>query len=91
VGTGAIEHIGSTAIPQLPAKPITDLMVAVWSFDVVPEMSMALTTVGWHLVPPDLDDALAGVLREGCRRTSDFASARHGGRGATLDGTTGVP
>jgi GrpB-like predicted nucleotidyltransferase (UPF0157 family) len=51
-----IEHIGSTAIPQLPAKPATDLMVAVRSFDVVPEMSMALTTVGWHLVPPDLDE-----------------------------------
>ena len=29
----AIEHIGSTAVPELPSKPIIDLLVGVQSFD----------------------------------------------------------
>lgn len=51
-----IEHIGSTAIPELPAKPIVDLMalvtdpalVVAWAGD-------ALAAAGWHYVPPELD------------------------------------
>ena len=31
--TGPIEHVGSTAIPGLPAKPVIDIMAAVRSLD----------------------------------------------------------
>jgi GrpB-like predicted nucleotidyltransferase (UPF0157 family) len=50
-----VEHIGSTAVPGLPAKPIIDLMVAVDSFAVVPKLDLILRPIGWHLVPPELD------------------------------------
>lgn len=50
-----VEHIGSTAVPGLPAKPFIDLMVAVRSLDVAPEMELALRPAGWHLVAPELD------------------------------------
>ena len=30
---GPIEHVGSTAIPGLRAKPIIDIMVAVWTLE----------------------------------------------------------
>ena len=51
----AVEHIGSTAVYGLPAKPIIDLMVAVRSLDVAPEIELALRPAGWHLVPAELD------------------------------------
>ena len=50
-----IEHVGSTAVPGRPAKPIIDLMVAVRTLDVAPEIDLALRPAGWHLVPPELD------------------------------------
>ncbi|WP_433219980.1 GrpB family protein [Dactylosporangium sp. CS-047395] len=33
----AIEHVGSTAVPGLPAKPVIDLMAAVPSLDAAPQ------------------------------------------------------
>jgi GrpB-like predicted nucleotidyltransferase (UPF0157 family) len=50
-----VEHIGSTAVPGLPAKPIIDLMVAVRSFDVIPELDLSLRPGSWRFVPPELD------------------------------------
>ena len=45
---GPVEHVGSTAVPGLAAKPIVDLMAGVEVLDdrLVP---------GWSYVPPDLD------------------------------------
>ncbi|GAA4029994.1 GrpB family protein [Allokutzneria multivorans] len=50
-----VEHIGSTAVPGLDAKPIVDLMAS------VPEhtdgsVHVPLLDDGWHLVPPELDE-----------------------------------
>jgi GrpB-like predicted nucleotidyltransferase (UPF0157 family) len=42
----AIEHIGSTSVPGLAAKPVIDLMAAVASLDRVPED--ALAGLGYH-------------------------------------------
>jgi GrpB-like predicted nucleotidyltransferase (UPF0157 family) len=50
-----IHHVGSTAIPGLPAKPIIDLMAGVGSLDAAPAMARVLTPHHWHLVPPELD------------------------------------
>lgn len=48
------EHVGSTAVPGLAAKPIIDLMVSV-ADAVVDHASERLVTDGWCVVPPELD------------------------------------
>jgi GrpB-like predicted nucleotidyltransferase (UPF0157 family) len=50
-----VHHVGSTAVPGLPAKPIIDLMAGVGSLDDTPEVARVLAPHGWHLVPPELD------------------------------------
>ncbi|MET8759376.1 GrpB family protein [Lentzea sp. NPDC004782] len=51
-----IEHVGSTAIPGLAAKPIVDLQASVTSLDtVVTGASEILRANGWAYVPPELD------------------------------------
>jgi len=49
-----VEHVGSTAVPGLAAKPILDLQAAVADLGCAPAVAKALGR-GWHLVPPDLD------------------------------------
>ncbi len=49
-----VEHVGSTAVSGLAAKPILDLQAAVADLGCAPAVAEALGT-GWHLVPPDLD------------------------------------
>lgn len=51
-----IHHIGSTAVPGLPAKPIIDLMAGIDDLDAAEQARGALEPEGWHFVPPDLDD-----------------------------------
>ena len=53
--TGRIEHVGSTAIPGLPAKPIIDLQAAVAHLDASDSIAAVLSKHGWHYVAPDLD------------------------------------
>ncbi len=50
-----LHHIGSTAVPGLPAKPILDIMAGVRSLDCIEEIASALAPAGWHYVPPELD------------------------------------
>lgn len=50
-----IEHVGSTAVPNLPAKPILDFQAAVDTFDGTADIAAALAITGWHHVPPELD------------------------------------
>ncbi|WDF52786.1 GrpB family protein [Paenibacillus sp. KACC 21273] len=50
-----IEHFGSTAIPNLPAKPIIDMMAITDSFDQLPVIIPILEKEDWHYVPPELD------------------------------------
>ncbi|GGU37448.1 GrpB family protein [Lentzea flava] len=51
-----VEHIGSTAVPGLAAKPIVDLMVSVADLDaVVAQASGLLVAEGWVYVAPELD------------------------------------
>ncbi|MDQ0208813.1 GrpB family protein [Alkalicoccobacillus murimartini] len=51
----AVEHIGSTSIPSLPAKPIIDIMAKVKSFDKIEEIIATLSKHDWNYVPPNLD------------------------------------
>ena len=51
-----VEHVGSTAVPGLAAKPIIDLMASVDDLDAVTgETADALWDAGWWYVPPELD------------------------------------
>jgi len=53
---GPIEHVGSTAVPGLLAKPIIDIMAAVESLDASRASIAALAEVGYVYFPhrPDL-------------------------------------
>ena len=53
--TARIEHVGSTAVPDLPAKPIIDLQAAVAELDEADSMAAALGPHDWHYVAPHLD------------------------------------
>jgi GrpB-like predicted nucleotidyltransferase (UPF0157 family) len=49
------EHIGSTAVPGLCAKPIIDLISPINNFDDLDTIVECLKVNDWHLIPPDLD------------------------------------
>ena len=47
----AIEHIGSTAIPSIPAKPIIDINIGVESLDVARSMKKKFEKLGYEHRP----------------------------------------
>jgi len=52
----AIEHVGSTAVPGLPAKPVIDLMASVPELDEINDST--LETFGYRRVPTDMPERL---------------------------------
>lgn len=50
-----VEHVGSTAVPGLPAKPILDLQAVVADLASAPDIAAALAPDRWHYVPPKVD------------------------------------
>jgi GrpB-like predicted nucleotidyltransferase (UPF0157 family) len=52
---GHVEHVGSTAIPGLAAKPIIDLQAPVQDLAVAEPVAPVLALHDWHYVHPDLD------------------------------------
>ncbi|MCA0149623.1 MULTISPECIES: GrpB family protein [Rossellomorea] len=55
-GVKEVEHVGSTSIHDLPAKPIIDVMAKIPSFHEVEEVAGKLAEDDWHYVPVELDD-----------------------------------
>src|SRR2546422_4163190 len=43
-----VQHVGSTAVPDLPAKPIIDVAAAVVTFDPMPELVRGLADIGYR-------------------------------------------
>lgn len=51
-----IEHVGSTAVPGLAAKPIIDILIAVGSWEGFDDLKNRLGTLGYEFTPlPDTD------------------------------------
>lgn len=42
-----VVHIGSTAVPELPAKDIVDVQLGVHNFDVLPDIKQVLCPIGF--------------------------------------------
>ncbi|HET7856412.1 MAG TPA: GrpB family protein [Gaiellaceae bacterium] len=57
--TKKIEHIGSTAVPGLRAKPVVDLMAPVASLDTAPAIEEALAPDLWNWMAPAMDSRSA--------------------------------
>lgn len=56
---GRVEHVGSTAVPGLAAKPVLDVMAPMrdLSAETVSAVVPVLSAAGWCFVPPELDVA----------------------------------
>jgi GrpB-like predicted nucleotidyltransferase (UPF0157 family) len=65
----AIEHIGSTAVPGLAAKPIIDLMAAVEDLEVARESQNDLAGIGFHPHENGMTDRLLFVRADGGARS----------------------
>lgn len=50
-----IEHVGSTSIPDLPAKPILDFQALLADLAAAESIATTLAPHHWHYVGPDLD------------------------------------
>ena len=62
----AVEHIGSTAVPGLPAKPIIDIMAGVTGWDGFGLVVERLAAVGYRYTPEaEKDDPSRRVFRKG--------------------------
>ncbi|MFD0693002.1 GrpB family protein [Paenibacillus sp. GCM10027628] len=55
LGIAEVEHIGSTSISGLSAKPVIDLMASTTDFRNLNEIVGVLSQNDWHYVPPELD------------------------------------
>jgi GrpB-like predicted nucleotidyltransferase (UPF0157 family) len=56
----AIEHIGSTSVPGLAAKPIIDMMPGLRSLSHAPPIIEKLRALGYHYVPEFEHDTSSG-------------------------------
>ena len=50
---GPIEHVGSTAVPGLKAKPVVDMLALVWSLTQARAALPILQAAGWLFWPED--------------------------------------
>lgn len=84
-----IEHVGSTAIPRMPAKPIIDILASVSTWHRFAAIVQRLAAIGYLYTPEsEADDPARKVFRKG---PSDMASMRtHHLHARTRTATTGV-
>lgn len=69
-----IEHVGSTPVPGMPAKPIIDILASVSRWDRFEAIVERLAAIGYVYTPEsEADDPTRKVFRKG---PSDMASMR---------------
>jgi len=56
----AIEHVGSTSVPGLAAKPVIDMMPGLRSLDDAPALVPLLESIGYEYVPAFEHDTSSG-------------------------------
>ncbi|MEU9741176.1 GrpB family protein [Micromonospora chersina] len=62
----AVEHVGSTAVPGLAAKPVIDILAAVQDFNEFPALVERLQKIGYTYTPEsEADDPSRRVFRKG--------------------------
>lgn len=59
----AIDHVGSTAIPGMPAKPLIDVDVTVWSLSDIPSASAVLVAAEYEPRGSRYDDDVWAFLK----------------------------
>ena len=76
----AVEHVGSTSVPGLPAKPIVDVLAPVADLDDREAMVEALSRRGWLYWPddPHADSRLWFLRPDPARRTHHLHVVAHG-------------
>jgi GrpB-like predicted nucleotidyltransferase (UPF0157 family) len=83
----AIEHVGSTAVPGLAAKPIIDIMAAVASLDVADVLVDRLTASGGYITSAEFNRTLRNrrwlMRHAGGRRTHHLHLVLAGGPDST--------
>lgn len=72
----SIEHVGSTAVPGIRAKPVIDILVTVERLR-LEDVQKDLEKMGYVHVP--IDDAERLFFRKGTPRTHHLHLVRHGG------------
>ena len=75
----AIEHIGSTAVPGLRAKPVIDILVAVDRLDRVGDYAARLAPLG-YMHRSHEDDDVRLFFRKGTPRSHHLHIVRWGGQ-----------
>ena len=61
-----VEHVGSTSVPGMPAKPIIDILAAVAGYDDFPTVVRDLEKIGYLYTPEsEADDPDRRVFRKG--------------------------
>ncbi|RED66190.1 GrpB protein [Cohnella lupini] len=58
-----IDHIGSTAVPGLAAKPVLDIQISIVRFDEIDSVKTALEELGYRYRPEN-DDLTKRYFRE---------------------------
>jgi GrpB-like predicted nucleotidyltransferase (UPF0157 family) len=76
----SIEHIGSTSVPGLSAKPLIDILVTVAHFGPVDPYIERLGSLGYTYFPV-LGDAARYSFGKGIPHTHHIHVVRHGGEG----------
>lgn len=55
---GPVEHIGSTSVPGLAAKPIIDMLARVTDYHAAAALTPAMARIGWVHAPEPADERL---------------------------------
>ncbi|MCU0861677.1 MAG: GrpB family protein [Methanomassiliicoccales archaeon] len=69
-------HIGSTAVPDLAAKPVIDILLAIRSLDEMGKIAGLVAPLGY--VPVPIDDPERRFFRKGAPRTHHLHVVRRG-------------